>query len=403
MNNPIPREIKTVCILSCLLGLEDSHIQFFADVISSQGYPLRLICPGTVPETLTGRDITHFALPTPTRHFEAGSSAVNITSGLWQRLRNSITAYRQLLKTKPDIVLCTQPDSWWIAICAKRKLHNKVVVNLLEIYEDRASAFPKFLRPVIRKILRSTLRSLARSTDEVIHVSRARQAHYNYLEKPGEIISFFPRLADLKLGLVKKMGNLVTIVQAGGLTWSYGADQLLEAIPLAKAKCPETHFLVIGRTRSELKNLSLLKKLVEEGTLEIIENVPHAEVLQIMQKCDIGINLVLPLGQTYLLAMPRKFFEYLAVGIPVVAADMPTLREVIDLHECGVLVDPESPQSIAEGIIKLAADDGLRRRMGSSGRLAAEKCYNGEIESRKISALFARLSGRGETTRVNQP
>jgi glycosyltransferase involved in cell wall biosynthesis len=382
---------KTVCILSCLLGMDDSANLFFARAISDAGYPLRLICTGNLPDSLQGRDIEQIMLPLPTVHFLAGSKTSSLISGLWQRARNSWLAYRALLKIKPDIVLCAQPDSWWVAVRAKRILHNKVVVNLLEIYEDRAMAFPRLLQPLVRKCVRSVLRNLTRSTDEIIHVSKARQDFYKFLGKPGTVISFFPKLSELATIDMPHSKTEIRIVHAGGLTWTYGSEQLIDAIPLVIKECPTAHFIVIGQTRSSLRNAALLDNLVKNGTVEITQNMSHADAMQLMQGCDIGLSLVLPLGNTYTLAMPRKLFEYLAVGIPVIGANMPTIREVIEGNQCGIVVDPEFPASIAEGILQLAVDTDLRVQMGRNGRRACETQFNGENESLKIRSLFERM------------
>jgi glycosyltransferase involved in cell wall biosynthesis len=383
---------KSICILSCLLGMDDSHALFYAEEISALGYPLQLICPGVVPASLAGANVKQIQLPLPTHHFEYGSNVFNLLAGLWERYRNSVIAYRMLLKMKPDILFCSQPDSWMVAIKAKRVLHNKVVVDLKEIYEDRSSAFPKGLQPQVRKMIRGQLERLAIDTDEIIHVSKARQDHFSYLGKPGIVISIFPDLAEIQPAAMKEHRGTINIIHAGGLRWSYASEQYLEAISMLSKEYPQTHFIVIGAQRSKLKNAALLDELIAQGVVEAIEYLPHAEVMEMMQKCDIGVNLVLPIDQTHILAMPRKLFEYLAAGIPVVAADVPTIREVVEGSQCGLLVDPESAESIAEGIRSLLDDPLLRHIMGENGRSAAELYYNKEAESRKITSLLERLS-----------
>lgn len=380
-----------VCLVSCLLGVDDSHSLFLADMITNLGYPLQLICPGEIPTALAAREIKQYRLPLPTHNFEYGSGLFNLCAGLWQRLKNSVAAYKQLIKFCPEIVICIQPDSWLVAILAKKRLHNKVVVDLREIYEDRAAAFPGFLSPLVRRMVRSSLHAMTKSTDEIIHVSQARQGFYEYLGKPGIILSVFPSL-EVMTNQKRANDGRIEIVHVGGLRWSYASEELLEAIPIVVKQEPSARFIVIGAVRSKLKNFSLMKELEDTGNLVTIDHLPHDEVISRLFKCDIGLSFVLPIDQTHRLAMPRKLFEYLAAGIPVVASDVPSLREIVAASECGVLVDARSPESIAQGILLLCNDPALRRKLGNNGQQAARQFFNAENEKAKMELLLDRLA-----------
>lgn len=377
--------------------MDDTHSYFYADTISSAGYPLVLICPGDIPKTLIGREITHTQLPLPDHHFDYDARFVELFAGLWQRWRNSQLAYRQLLKLHPEVVFCSQPDSWWVAVRAKKKLRNRVVVDLKEIYEDRASAFPAVMRGWVRKWIRFSLRQLMKSTDEVIHVSKSRQQYYEYLSKPGVVISVFPKLCNPMPHRSRPANGQVRVIHAGGLRWSYASDQLLEAIPLVLNKQNDVHFVVYGSNRSELKNRDLMQQLIAEKHLEIIPYLPHNELMKTMPNFDIGLNLVLPIDQTHLLAQPRKLFEYLGAGVAVVASDVPTIHEIVEENDCGVLVDAASPGSIANGILKLVHNEKLRKRYGVNGRRAAEMKYNEDTERIKLLKLIDSLDEYAET------
>lgn len=76
-----------------------------------------------------------------------------------------------------------------------------------------------------------------------------------------------------------------------------------------------------------------------------------------------------------LFAFPSRYeglggavIEAMALGLPVVASDLPALREVVEADGTGLLVPPDDPASLAGALDRLLADDHTRRRMGDAGR-----------------------------------
>ncbi|OGE87921.1 MAG: hypothetical protein A3J07_00140 [Candidatus Doudnabacteria bacterium RIFCSPLOWO2_02_FULL_49_13] len=63
--------------------------------------------------------------------------------------------------------------------------------------------------------------------------------------------------------------------------------------------------------------------------------------------------------------------EAMASGVPVVVSNISSLPEVVG--EAGVLVDPNSVDSIAEGLLKVLTDNNLRQEMISKGLEQAKK------------------------------
>jgi len=59
---------------------------------------------------------------------------------------------------------------------------------------------------------------------------------------------------------------------------------------------------------------------------------------------------------------PLKLFEYMAAGRPIVASDLSSIREVLD-ENTAVLVKPDDPKALAEGIQKLLSDQALAKKL----------------------------------------
>ncbi|MCY4211547.1 MAG: glycosyltransferase, partial [Gammaproteobacteria bacterium] len=90
-------------------------------------------------------------------------------------------------------------------------------------------------------------------------------------------------------------------------------------------------------------------------------------------------------------AYPTKMFEYMSVGLPVIASDFPAWRHIVDRAECGLLVNPLEPSAIADAMLWLLNNPQEAERMGRRARKAAEEFYSWEREGDKLIRLYKKL------------
>lgn len=79
--------------------------------------------------------------------------------------------------------------------------------------------------------------------------------------------------------------------------------------------------------------------------------------------------------------------EAMAVGLPVVAADIPPMREVVG-GECGVLTPPGEPEPLAIAVSRLLADDDRRKALGAAGRRRFLERHDLEVIADATVALY---------------
>jgi glycosyltransferase involved in cell wall biosynthesis len=72
-------------------------------------------------------------------------------------------------------------------------------------------------------------------------------------------------------------------------------------------------------------------------------------------------------------AIPPAVFEALATGAPVITADTPAARELLDDGDSALLVPPGDAAALAEALRRLAADEGLRTAIAARGRRVFEE------------------------------
>jgi glycosyltransferase involved in cell wall biosynthesis len=96
--------------------------------------------------------------------------------------------------------------------------------------------------------------------------------------------------------------------------------------------------------------------------------------------------------------LPNKLFDYMLVGLPVVASDFPLYQEVVESNRCGLTVDPTRPEEIARALEYLIEHPREAQQMGANGRQAVLETYNWEKESRRLLQIYdAVLRTEGES------
>ncbi|HXZ44534.1 MAG TPA: glycosyltransferase, partial [archaeon] len=68
---------------------------------------------------------------------------------------------------------------------------------------------------------------------------------------------------------------------------------------------------------------------------------------------------------------PTKLFEYMAMGKGIVASDLDQIGEILEHGKTAWLVKPGDPDALADGIVRLARDAGLRGALGEAARCEA--------------------------------
>ena len=87
---------------------------------------------------------------------------------------------------------------------------------------------------------------------------------------------------------------------------------------------------------------------------------------------------------------PNKLFDAWAAGLPVIQTTQGWIREVLRDNGCGITVDPNRPEALAEAMVALADDRPRRDRMGRNARRVAVEGFGTErLADRMLDTLAA--------------
>jgi glycosyltransferase involved in cell wall biosynthesis len=176
---------------------------------------------------------------------------------------------------------------------------------------------------------------------------------------------------------------------AGHLYLWKGVDVLLESL----ARLPHARGLIVGGHEKEA-DLQRLKSAA--GALGITARVTFtgqvapSEVPRLLRKADV---LALPNPASAISTFytsPLKLFEYMAAGRPIVASDLPAIREVLRHEQTALLVPPGDPVALGAAVERLASDPSLGRALARAAS-AAVLDYSWERRAERIDALLERV------------
>ena len=87
-----------------------------------------------------------------------------------------------------------------------------------------------------------------------------------------------------------------------------------------------------------------------------------------------------------------KVVEYAAAGLPIVAPDLPPVREVLQHDRTGLLFPQGDAAALSDAIAQLAGDGSLRARLGDAARESVAKSTWARSADRMESVLAEVLS-----------
>lgn len=165
-----------------------------------------------------------------------------------------------------------------------------------------------------------------------------------------------------------------------------GVDTLIRS---ARYLGSEVLISIVGGVEPDLGRVRALARAEGASYVRLEGFVPPAAVADYLFAADV---LVLPNTATEPISAyytsPLKLFEYMAARRPIVASAVPSLREVLRHEHNAVLVHPDDPQALAQGIRRTLSDARLSARIASQAYADVQE-FTWEKRAQRILA-FAR-------------
>lgn len=175
-----------------------------------------------------------------------------------------------------------------------------------------------------------------------------------------------------------------------------GPTRLIEPIIESLAFAPQCVFVIRGPSLDLFGEgyRALARREGVEDRLILTGPVPSGDVVAAARGADAGIWTLPALCRNFTYALPNKIFEYIASGLPVLAAHYPEAKRLIADHDVGLTFDPYDPRSIAAAINQLIDDPALATRFRTNTSAVLQR-LDASAEWQKLVALYDGLPRTG--------
>lgn len=305
-------------------------------------------------------------------------------SRLWRAVRGAHAAIQVATRQQPDIIHVHDPE------LLPHLLRVRGPALVYDAHEDLGASVaykhyvPAALRPLVAAASELAEHAMIPRLSGVVAATPHIGERLATLGVRTVVVQNFPRLDEF--GRAERSATADDgrrLAYVGGISERRGARVMLDLLGMLRG---DVTLDLAGECspaalRADLERHPAWGRVRDHGFID------RAAVANLLADATVGLLLLLP-ERNYVNAYPTKLFEYMAMGVPVVASDFPLWRSIVETAGCGLLVDPEDPAAGAAAVQRLLDDPALARSMGERGRRMVVERFNWQQESLKLLRFY---------------
>jgi glycosyltransferase involved in cell wall biosynthesis len=346
--------------------------------LEAAGVAVRIYSPTTATPAFppAGRLVSAPSMPLP------GRGEYRLAFGLTRRLRQDLDTFA------PDLVHLSAPDLLGLqAARHARRIGAPVVASLHTRFETYLSYYGLgALRPLAERYLYGFYgrcdRILAPSPPlAALLAAQGLGERVRLWSRGVDRSQFSPTQRDLAWRRALGIGDgHIAVLFLGRLVMEKGLDPFARTLAALREQRPEVRPLIVGDGPAA----GWLRRLLPHGVFTGMLTGP--ELGRAVASADIFFNP----SQTE--AFGNATLEAMAAGLPVLAPQAPSTRELVVDGVTGVVLADPQPARYADAIAALATDHRTRLRLGHGARAASAR-YDWAQTCEAVLDVYRELTG----------
>lgn len=272
-----------------------------------------------------------------------------------------------------------------------KKIGKKVIYDVHEDYPLDIMIkqwIPKWFRHISSYIFEKYEMRIASNLDAIISVTPQIIDRFKKVNSNTILITNYP-IIDEHCNSEYSSGNRKRqICFAGTISHSRMHHNIIDAIEQLK----DVRYVLAGSNNGYLENL---RKKTGFNKVDYLGRIPYDQVLKMYRNSQVGIvleNYDLSNYQKEGSLGVTKLFEYMMAKLPVICTDFTLHKAIIDKYECGICINPNNINEIADAINYLIENQDIATKMGENGIKAVVEKYNWNVEEVKLLELYQKLA-----------
>jgi len=230
--------------------------------------------------------------------------------------------------------------------------------------------------------LRTVARLIFESASKVICLTESDAASVAGIAGGYNKIVIIPNGVDTELFKPSLNRESDLIAWVGRLVPEKGLGYLLRAMQEIVEECPNARLVLVGDGILKSELVRLTDELGLNDHVKFLGVLDRVGVAEVLSKASVLAFPSLKEG------LPFSVLEAMACGVPVVGSDISGVRDVVKRGETGLLVPPKDSRWLAESVVSLLKDEGLRRAMGEEARRTTIQSYSWSRVMQKLDDVY---------------
>jgi len=173
------------------------------------------------------------------------------------------------------------------------------------------------------------------------------------------------------------------IIYQGAVNVGRGLEEMIHALPLM----PDYHLLIVGDGDIKVQLEDLVRRMDLADRVFFTGRMPFDQLSWYTRQATLGMSLEQDIGLNYHYALPNKLFDYMQAGLPVIASNLPEIRQVVENVGFGVIIDRFDPEYLSQTIQSMLYNPELLQTWRECALTAAPD-YTWEEEEKELLDFF---------------